>query len=381
MKIVQFSLDFSPFWYRGGPPRIMNSYAEALSSESVETFVFCSGHGENSPVYVGEFNSDKVYYFKSYNIPFLKNIYMNLSPIAILKKFLSIYEKGIYIHLSQTRSIFNVMALFISFFFNVRIVFSPFGSLPNRGKLSLKVFDFLITKPLVKRSEFNLGQTKNELNTLLRFGASNQSLVLAPLCLNSPNLTNVEGESRKIRQSLGVTEDEKLLLFLGRFHQSKGIDYLLNELLSGIKELHFKLVLVGVDNGMLRYIKKFIKNNNLVGHVIICEPVYGNDRFNWYRAADAYVITPSIYEETPLAAIEALSVGTPVITNFRADVPYLEEYNAGIVLQNGQSMIVRLMGLFQIDDQTKVRINARELYEKVYEVGNNVKSLISVLKK
>ncbi len=50
-------------------------------------------------------------------------------------------------------------------------------------------------------------------------------------------------------------------------------------------------------------------------------PSYGDTRYNWYRVADAFAITPTLAEETSLASLEALSVGTPLISTERSEIP------------------------------------------------------------
>jgi hypothetical protein len=57
--------------------------------------------------------------------------------------------------------------------------------------------------------------------------------------------------------------------------------------------------------------------------------LYGDRRYDAYRQAALFAITPIHFEETSAASLEAASVGTPLLVGAEADVPYLAEYDAG----------------------------------------------------
>ena len=223
MRVLQLSLDYAPFWHRGGPPRIMYSYAQGLIQKNVKIKCICSSHGDKA--FSGKteiLDGSEVVYLKELEQSFLKRFYLNFSPFKIWYEIKVFYKPNLIIHLSQTRSIFNIMALIFSYFYKVNIVFSPFGSLPNRGSLVLKIFDFFVTNQLVKRASLNLGQTVHELDVLVGFGATKTSLLLAPLCYEGIVCPSEDTRDR-IRNEMGCGVSTRVILFLGRFHKTKGV--------------------------------------------------------------------------------------------------------------------------------------------------------------
>jgi glycosyltransferase involved in cell wall biosynthesis len=58
-------------------------------------------------------------------------------------------------------------------------------------------------------------------------------------------------------------------------------------------------------------------------------PIYGPDRLAMYADADAFAITPNIFEETTLSSLEAAACGTQCVLTRQCEIPGLEEAGAG----------------------------------------------------
>jgi glycosyltransferase involved in cell wall biosynthesis len=105
-------------------------------------------------------------------------------------------------------------------------------------------------------------------------------------------------------------------LFVGRLEKSKGILNLIKVFAQIEKKKNFQLVIAG--EGSLRCdINRLIRKNSLEGHIFCVGPISGVKLYSLYEGANALVVPSSSYENSPLVAIEALSVGTPIIgSNF-----------------------------------------------------------------
>ena len=103
-----------------------------------------------------------------------------------------------------------------------------------------------------------------------------------------------------IRKKLGIAEDTKIVLFVGKICYMKGTD-VLYKCAFALPNVLF--VLVG--DGPL---KSDIKNCKFVG------PWSNEEMPRWMNAADILVL-PSRSEGTPVVLLEALSCGTPVISS------------------------------------------------------------------
>ena len=113
-------------------------------------------------------------------------------------------------------------------------------------------------------------------------------------------------------------------LFVGRLEKEKGIINLLTLFKKIQNGLCAKLIIVGT--GSLQYfVQDFIQKQSLHDRVIFLGSIDKNKLYSLYANALA-VIIPSIWpENAPLVALEAISVGTPVIASNMGGLPEIVE--------------------------------------------------------
>jgi glycosyltransferase involved in cell wall biosynthesis len=103
-------------------------------------------------------------------------------------------------------------------------------------------------------------------------------------------------------------------LFVGRLEENKGIMNLL-EVFSRIrKKADARLLIVG-EGSLKDRIEHFARGNSLEGLVSCVGFARGNKLYSLYRGARALIIPSVGPENSPLVALEALSMGTPVIAS------------------------------------------------------------------
>lgn len=109
-------------------------------------------------------------------------------------------------------------------------------------------------------------------------------------------------------------------LFVGMLEIHKGILNLLELFKELRNEINTKLLIVG-EGGLKNYIKGFIERNSLGKLISYLGFVDNEQLYQLYRGTSA-VIMPSIWpENAPLVALEAFSVGTPVIASNIGGLP------------------------------------------------------------
>lgn len=109
-------------------------------------------------------------------------------------------------------------------------------------------------------------------------------------------------------------------LFVGMLEIHKGILNLLELFKELRREINAKLVIVG-DGSLKNYIIEFIRRKSLSSSVSYAGFVDDKKLYSLYKNALALII-PSIWpENAPLVALEALSVGTPVIASNTGGLP------------------------------------------------------------
>lgn len=142
-------------------------------------------------------------------------------------------------------------------------------------------------------------------------------------------------ESGRCREDLGLGVENKFLLFVGRLHEVKGLDTLIDalSLLQQKNQLNFETVLVG--NGPQREeiarkatslgVAERVRFAGEAGHKQV--PV-------WMRACDLLCL-PSKREGMPNVILEALACGTPVIASRVGGIPEVVTKDNGMLIEPG----------------------------------------------
>lgn len=121
---------------------------------------------------------------------------------------------------------------------------------------------------------------------------------------------NATGDA--VRRELGLSEDNLLCIFTGRMGLEKNLSFLL-QCFRTVHESHpqMRLLLLG-DGPILEDLQNEVRELGLEGHVFFPGRVTYNDIPSYYAAADLFVMT-STTEVKPLAVLESMAAGLPVI--------------------------------------------------------------------
>lgn len=166
--------------------------------------------------------------------------------------------------------------------------------------------------------------------------------LLAPLGLRArveliPNGINPEefatlpprGEFRRCRPAL---KDRPYVLFLGRLHHKKGLDYLAEAFAQVIRGgCDAALVVAGPDEGALEPFKMQIDRLGLTDRLLVTGLIYGREKLAALVDADCFCL-PSRQEGFSMAVTEAMGCGLPVVISQTCHFPEVAEAGAGFVL-------------------------------------------------
>ncbi|KMJ59017.1 glycosyl transferase family 1 [Bacillus sp. LL01] len=174
----------------------------------------------------------------------------------------------------------------------------------------------------------------------------------------------------ELRKQLDLPTDKKLLLYVGRLMNEKGI----RELASAMEELddRFRLVLVGDGP-----IKSSLEENEkilLTGQV-------PNEKVKEYLQASDLFILPSYNEGMPTVIIEALSLKVPVLSSNVGGIPELFGNYKNLLIEprSTQEIIDGVKRYIDEDEFSTEVCNA--LYERVktkFDVTKNSNELIRI---
>lgn len=107
----------------------------------------------------------------------------------------------------------------------------------------------------------------------------------------------------------------RTLLFLGRLHPVKGVDFLLRAWkVLAVEFPDWSLKIVGPDNNDTARSLRALADNLTLPRVEFAGPVYGAEKLNVYQASDLYVL-PTHSENFAMTVAEALACGAPVVVS------------------------------------------------------------------
>jgi glycosyltransferase involved in cell wall biosynthesis len=144
------------------------------------------------------------------------------------------------------------------------------------------------------------------------------------------------------------------LLFLSRVHPKKGI-HLLLESLTGLERESLRDVrLVIVGSGERKYVRELAdfvrRESSRLPRVEWMGEIWGDAKWAYFQGADLFVL-PSHSENFGLAILEALQVGTPVLTTNQTPWELVCSLGAGRLVDATEEAIRTALAAFLEDRQ------------------------------
>lgn len=253
-----------------------------------------------------------------------------------------------------------------------------------------KIF-LMIEKILSRFTDTIIAVSEEQRREILSFGIGNKDKVITvPLGLELDRFLNLRELKGKLRTELKLTEDIKLVGIVGRLVPIKNhkmfIDavYKLKEKKEGIKA---KFLIVG-DGELRKKIKDYIREKELERNIIFLG--FRKDMEVVYADLDIVVLT-SLNEGLPVALIEAMASGKPVISTKVGGVVDLlgtivdhniyEITDCGFLIQSGDSngLALAMQELIENDSlREKMGEKGREIVYPKYDISRlieNIKNL------
>ena len=166
--------------------------------------------------------------------------------------------------------------------------------------------------------------------------------------------------------------NKRIILFLGRLHRIKGLDILVDAYERVAPRYDdVRLVLAGPENdGYGKKIRVRLEDSGLMGKVLFPGMLEGRDKLEAFVDAEIFVL-PSYSEGSPMAVLEAMASGTPVVMSDRVGFRGEIERNraATIVETNTESLAAGITALLHDgDERNRIAQNARRMAEDCYNI-------------
>ncbi len=181
---------------------------------------------------------------------------------------------------------------------------------------------------------------------------------------------------------------KRLLLFLGRLHEKKGCDLLINAFAAIRSSAPMHLVIAGpwADEVYLLHLKRLAAtafgSDGEEMPITFSGMLTGNLKWGALSAADGFVL-PSHQENFGIAVVEALACATPVLVSNKVNI-WREIVNdgAGFADEDDLAGTTRLIERWirtLPEARDAMRANARQCFARRFEINRAVDSLLRVL--
>jgi glycosyltransferase involved in cell wall biosynthesis len=332
VKILHIFDFFSP--YGGGTVDVIYKLSRALAQRGHEQTIYTSDF-KLDKAYIASLPEVKIILFHC--VSSLGAFYLTPSLIKDAREKLRNYD---VIHFHCFRSFQNIVIHHYAKKYGVPFILDDHGSLPrvaageNNPKWLLRgLFDCIFGYRIFKNATRIVTENKFGVNELKAFSNKNDKITIIPLFFPVEEYDNLPQRGQfRLKYNLG---DKKIIMSLGRIHQIKGLDFLVESFAElAVSRKDIILVIVGPDDGYKGELLKLISQLQLSDRVLFTGFLGGNDKLSALVDADV-MVQPSRYEQAAWAPIEAVLCGTPAIVSqgsgsgediTRMDAGYLVEY-------------------------------------------------------
>jgi len=362
MKILQVSHSFYPCFEAGGVVKVCYEISRALVKRGHQvTVVTTDGCSRRLNIKTNcDLNVEGIHVWYFRNISnYLRTKLKIASPYFLplyLKKNIRDFN---VIHIHEHRTILAVLVNYYAKKYKIPYIIQAHGDLPaDYGKKTLKkLFDFCFGKKILKNAAKVIALTPYECKQYMDAGVPRERIEIIP---NGFDFYNVPFPVEKgtFKKKYGIEFNQKIILFLGRINEIKGIDLLIESFSEVSKEIKdCVLVIIGPDDGFLPVLKRQIFKLKIQNRVFFTGPVYGNEKFYAYRDADVFVL-PSLYEAFPNTVLEAWACGTPVIITDSCALSSLAQ-EVAIVVRRQSHDLARAIKLLILNERLRGEISKK----------------------
>jgi len=287
------------------------------------------------------------------------------------------------IHIHSARSLQCAIAAHYAKIFDIPVVFQPHGSFKSfstSGKfrmLSRFLVDKIYAENVFRTASKIMALSHTEAELYRSMGVPKEKIVIIPNGIDLSEYTNLPSKGY-FKKKFGIKEDKKIILYLGRIHESKGIDLLLKAYANLINDMEFKdsvLVVAGPDDGFLASARVLASSLGINDFVIFTGFISSEDKLKAFVDAEVFV-TPSFYG-FPITFLEACATGTPIVTTTLGDNLMWIDGKAGYVISPVPTKIADAMYRLLIDEDIRKKFseNCREIVRSEYSLEKIVDRL------
>ena len=354
MKILHVAHFFYPCLSAGGVVNASYQIASKQGKDDDVKVISSDSCKERLKFPNGRYDVDvdgiKVDYFKNLSNGFKLKTMLD-TPLAAPFKISKDIKDYDIVHIHEHRQTLAIIASYFARKNNIPYIVQAHGSvLPFFQKEGLKnLFDKVFGFKILHNASCVFALTEVEKEQYLKMGVDEDKIEIVPLGINLEEYENLPSYG-KFRSKFNIDENDKLILFVGRIHEIKGLDLLLdafNDLIVQSNEKNslenidcssIKLAIVGPDDGYLVKLEEKVKEYSLEENVIITGPLYKEEKQEALVDCDLFVI-PSKYESFTTSGLEAMACSKPLVLTKNNHIHDWVDGNVGIACEDNKDSL------------------------------------------
>jgi len=308
MKILMINYEFPPL---GGGGGVITSHIAAELAKRHEVEVLTSGC-KGLPKF------EVVGGFKVYRVPVLGRGEQSTATLASLVSFpLPSLFKGIRLCREKRYDVINThfavptgpTGVVLSKLFRLPNVLSVHGGdiydpskalSPHKNPLLRKIVEYVFN-----HSTHILAESNDVKRRAISHYRVNKEITIIPWGLNESTFEKAS------RAEMGLSQDEFLIIAVGRLVKRKGLDYLL-QAIAKIQIPNIKVLLIG-DGPEQNHLESLAVALGIRQQILFLGAVSDEKKFQYLSASDLFVL-PSLHEGFGIVFLESMYCGLPIIT-------------------------------------------------------------------
>ncbi|MCJ7635639.1 glycosyltransferase, partial [Candidatus Bathyarchaeota archaeon] len=328
MKILQLVYAFYPY-STSGNSRVAYEISKELVRRGNDVTVFTTNVLEGETMFapkMEEYNINGIKVHYNRNLIYKPNAFI---PIFYSQGIIDKIRKAIIgydvIHLHENRFYTSIFLHHYAKKYGIPYIMQAHGDLPRIGKTGIKLlYDQVCGYRILRDASKVIALTDIEAEQYANMGVSRKRIEIIPNGIDLSEYSHLPSKG-VFREKFKISKNKKIILYLGRIHEIKGIDLLIKAygyLSKNMKDDEAILVIAGPDDGYLGNVKSLISRLKLNNRILIIGSLYGEDKLEAYVDSNMYVL-PSRYETFPMSVLEAYACGKPVIASMIGGLKHL----------------------------------------------------------
>lgn len=372
MKILHVAHFFYPCLSAGGVVNASYQIAKMQARDNSVKVISSDACKKRLKFENGRYDVDvdgiKVDYFKNISNRF-KLATMLDTPLGAIFRIKNQIRDFDVVHVHEHRQTLSIIACYFARRYGIPYVVQAHGSvLPFFQKEGLKnIFDKVFGFKILHGASKVFALTEVEKEQYLKMGVEEDRIEIVPLGINIEEYSNLP-EGGIFREKFNISKDDKLIIFIGRVHEIKGLDLLIDAFKElADSEADVKLAIVGPDDGYMDALNSRIAECGLSDKVIVTGPLYKREKQEALVDCDLFVM-PSKYESFTTSGLEAMACGKPLVLTKNNHIHDWVDGSVGLACDDDKMSLKDAMAevLFDEELSKKFGMNGRRLIQEKY---------------